>query len=46
MVSYFAMATGKGVTWVPTHYDGKAPQLHKVLREVYYARMSRVCCYA
>lgn len=38
MVSYFAMATGKGVTWVPTHYDGKAPQLHKVLREVYYAR--------
>lgn len=40
MISYFAMATGQGITYVPTHYDGKAPQLHRVFRQVFYARKS------
>jgi hypothetical protein len=32
------MATGLGITFVSTHYDGKAPQLVHLFRQVYWAR--------
>lgn len=38
MVSYFAMATGQGISRVITHYDGKAPEQHLLFRQVFYAR--------
>lgn len=38
MISYFAMATGHGVEFVSTHFDGKTHEAHLLLREVYYAR--------
>ncbi|GFZ52110.1 hypothetical protein JCM24511_09883 [Saitozyma sp. JCM 24511] len=37
-ITYLAMATGLGITFVSTHYDGKAPQLVHLFRQVYWAR--------
>lgn len=38
MVSYFAMATGLGISWVPTKYHGHNPHNVHLFRQVYYAR--------
>jgi hypothetical protein len=37
-ITYLAMATGLGITFVSTHFDGKAPQLVHLFRQVYWAR--------
>jgi bacteriorhodopsin len=38
MISYLAMATGFGSIFVSTHFDGHAPQLIHLFRQVYWAR--------
>jgi len=37
MVSYLAMSTGMGITYVPIHHQSQGGQVH-YLRQVYYAR--------
>ncbi|ORY32162.1 hypothetical protein BCR39DRAFT_524418 [Naematelia encephala] len=38
MVSYLAMATGLGVTYIPIHNHGSKASIVHLLRQVYYAR--------
>ncbi|WWC90362.1 uncharacterized protein L201_005295 [Kwoniella dendrophila CBS 6074] len=38
MMSYLAMATGLGVTYVPVSYHGAAGSLHHYFRQLYWAR--------
>jgi bacteriorhodopsin len=38
MVSYFAMATGLGISYIPTKVDGANPENLHLFRQVYYAR--------
>lgn len=40
MVSYFAMATGLGISWIPTKVAGHNPENLHLFRQVYYARTS------
>jgi bacteriorhodopsin len=40
MVSYFAMATGLGISWIPTKVSGANPENLHLFRQVYYARKS------
>jgi len=40
MVSYFAMATGLGITYIPTKVEGANPENLHLFRQVYYARES------
>lgn len=40
MVSYFAMATGLGITYIPTKVEGANPENLHLFRQVYYARGS------
>ena len=40
MVSYFAMATGLGISWIPTKVAGHNPENLHLFRQVYYARES------
>jgi len=40
MVSYFAMATGLGITYIPTKVEGANPENLHLFRQVYYARTS------
>ena len=40
MVSYFAMATGLGITYIPTKVEGANPENLHLFRQVYYARAS------
>lgn len=43
MVSYFAMATGLGIEWVPTKVHGHNPHNLHLFRQVYYASESTPC---
>jgi len=38
MVSYFAMATGLGISWIPTKVSGSNPENLHLFRQVYVAR--------
>ena len=40
MVSYFAMATGLGQTFVPVHYHNSKASIVHLFRQVYWARKS------
>jgi len=40
MVSYFAMSTGLGISWIPTKVAGHNPENLHLFRQVYYARES------